>query len=89
MVRVVIRCHNDCISEVFNNLGKNVCILDNHDGTFLLSDDVILSKKFIRWILGFGASTEVMQPDSFCNDEAGVLKVRVESIYEQNNVQEL
>ena len=68
LTRVVVRFSNECIGDVFDNLGKNVSIQDNHDGTFTLDDKITLNKKFTRWLLGFGAYAEVLKPDKLRNE---------------------
>ena len=78
--QVIIKFQNECIGEVFDSLGKNVQIRDNHDGTFLLCDDVTKNKKFTRWLLGFGALAEVIKPKELRDEVAGALS-RAGAIY--------
>jgi len=72
--RVVIKFQNEELGEVFDVLGKRVCIKDNKDGTFTLDDSVVVNKKLIRWVLGFGDSAEVIMPEKFRGEVANELK---------------
>ena len=62
--RVVIKFKNEYLAEVFDNLGLNVVVKDNGDGTFTLDDTVLLNKKFTCWVLSFGDSAKVLKPDT-------------------------
>jgi predicted DNA-binding transcriptional regulator YafY len=62
LLPVVMMFQNEHLCDVFDAFGKNTCIKDNGNGTFTFEDEVIISKKLVRWILGFGDSVEVIKP---------------------------
>jgi predicted DNA-binding transcriptional regulator YafY len=72
MTRVAIRFQNSMAGEVLDSLGREANIHDNQDGTFTLCDEVLLNKKFTRWLLGFGAAAEVLQPKALRREVVGV-----------------
>ncbi|MDR1705467.1 MAG: WYL domain-containing protein [Clostridiales bacterium] len=74
LTRVEVRFDRGCISAVFDSLGKNVFIRDNADGTFTLDENVMLNKKFVRWILGFGAQAKVIGPEKLREEIAENIK---------------
>jgi predicted DNA-binding transcriptional regulator YafY len=75
---VEIRFSNENLEnsgEVFDRFGINgVRIIENADGSFVLRDTVQINKKFIRWILGFGDSAEVIFPPELRGEVAEILK---------------
>ncbi len=70
--RVVIRFQSSCLNEVFDSLGKDVRVRADGDG-FVLDDKALLNKKFVRWVLGFGAFAEVLEPEELREELAAAL----------------
>jgi predicted DNA-binding transcriptional regulator YafY len=66
LAKVEIIFRRESLSEVFDTLGRDVTIIDNGNGAFTLITEVIVNKKLIRWILGFGTEAKVVRPDSLC-----------------------
>jgi predicted DNA-binding transcriptional regulator YafY len=73
--RVVIKFRNEELGNVLDVFGKNAFIKNNSDGTFTFDDNIVVSKKLIRWILGFGESAEVIKPIGLRNRIAEVMKI--------------
>ncbi len=72
--RVVIRFQSAALNDVLDSLGKDVRVSPEGNGGFTLDDKVLLNKKFIRWVLGFGASAEVLEPKTLREEVAAVIK---------------
>jgi predicted DNA-binding transcriptional regulator YafY len=77
--RVVINFRNAELGNVLDVFGKNVFIKDNADETFKLDDNIVINKKLIRWILGFGESAEVIKPEGLRNKITEVMRIMGEN----------
>jgi predicted DNA-binding transcriptional regulator YafY len=60
--RVVIKFKNGYLGDVLDAFGKKACVKGNGDGTFTFDDEVVVNKKLIHWILGFGGAAEAVRP---------------------------
>lgn len=74
LTMVTIRFSNDAVNDIFDFLGRAASIRDNGDGTFTLHDEVYLNRKFIRWLVGFGAVAEVVKPEALKHELAQIHK---------------
>ncbi|MBR4726485.1 MAG: WYL domain-containing protein [Clostridia bacterium] len=61
--KVKIRFRNSLINVVLDRFGKNVTIIPEPDGEyFTVTVDVVVSKQFYAWLLGFPGECEILQP---------------------------
>lgn len=61
--KVVIRFNSSLINVVLDRFGKNTTILPDPDGAhFTVRVDIVVSKQFYAWLLGFTGECEILAP---------------------------
>ena len=59
---VVLRFENHLVGAVLDRLGRDVFIVPDGPDHFTVRTDVIVSPQFFAWVLGFGASAQILGP---------------------------
>ena len=60
---VVLRFENHLVGAVLDRLGRDVFIVPDGPDHFTVRTDVIVSPQFFAWVLGFGASAQMIGPE--------------------------
>ena len=61
---VVLRLENHLVGAVLDRLGRDVFIVPDGPDHFTVRTDVIVSPQFFAWVLGFGASAQIIGPQT-------------------------
>ena len=59
---VVLRFENRLVGAVLDRLGRDVFIVPDGSDHFTVRTDVIVSPQFFAWVLGSGASAQLLGP---------------------------
>lgn len=73
-VNVQLRFENHLVGAVLDRLGHDVFLVADGDAHFTVRANVVVSPQFFAWVLGFGASAQIISPDY-------VVKAMKEHIY--------
>ena len=62
--KITLRFDNSLIDAVIDRFGKDVMIIDEFSGTFLVTVNAQVSPQFFAWVFGFGNACEIVSPQS-------------------------
>ncbi len=62
--KITLRFDNSLIDAVIDRFGKDVMIIDEFSGTFLVTVSAQVSPQFFAWVFGFGNACEIVSPQS-------------------------
>ncbi|MGI6029163.1 MAG: helix-turn-helix transcriptional regulator [Candidatus Heteroscillospira sp.] len=62
-VNVALRFENYLAGAVLDRLGREVFIVADGPNHFTVRTEVVVSPQFFAWVLGFGGSAEIVEPD--------------------------
>lgn len=60
---VRLQCSNDFVGIIIDRFGKDVIIIPNDDGTFVVNLNVVVSPQFIGWVVALGDGVKVVGPE--------------------------
>jgi predicted DNA-binding transcriptional regulator YafY len=62
--RVTLRFENTLVGAVLDRLGRDIPIVPDGNGHFLVTADVVVSPQFFAWVSGFGNQVRIISPDA-------------------------
>lgn len=62
-VNVHLRFENHLVGAVLDRLGRDVMLVPDGEDHFTVHTDVVVSPQFFAWVLGFGASAQIIGPE--------------------------
>lgn len=65
---VQLRFENHLVGAVLDRLGRESFLVADGPDHFTVRTDVVVSPQFFAWVLGFGASAQVLGPDHVVNE---------------------
>ncbi len=81
--KVTMRFTTDLVDAVIDRFGKDVMIIDEFDGHFLITVDVVVSNPFFGWVFGFKNKCEIVEPESVRNQLVDMAQSLVENYSEK------
>lgn len=73
---VQLRFENHLVGAVLDRLGRESFLVADGPDHFTVRTDVVVSPQFFAWVLGFGASAQVLGPDHVVNE----IKAHIDSV---------
>ena len=61
---VQLRFENHLVGAVLDRLGRDVMLVPDGDDHFTVRTNVVVSPQFFAWVFGFGASAQIIGPES-------------------------
>lgn len=77
-VNVHLRFENHLVGAVLDRLGRDVFLVADGPDHFTVHTNVVVSPQFFAWVLGFGASAQIIGPDHVVQE----IKQHIDSVAE-------
>ena len=62
-VTVTLECNNDMANVIIDRFGRNIDIKLVDDEKFRVDVDVVMSDKFLAWVIALGGEVKVVAPE--------------------------